>query len=198
MKVSRLLASTLLIAAAFAISVTAQDAEAPAVKVVFINTAAFEGKDGITKYVRALDLAFGEPGFVLHSMQAKMEALAKESNEIRDRLNSSPPSFRTEGLTQKLLANIDELNRLDIEVNRKEQDAKAGFERRKDEVLTPIRKDIHRAMEEFATQNGYSVILDATKLEYAMLAYDAAKVDVTKEFIAFYNARTVTAAPKPY
>ena len=53
-----------LIAAPFAVSASAQ---APAIKVVFINSAAFEGKDGITQYQKAIDLAIGEPGFLFRA-----------------------------------------------------------------------------------------------------------------------------------
>ena len=57
-------------------------------------------------------------------------------------------------------------------------------------------------MDEFAKQKGYALILDASKLEGAglILAVDPAKVDVTKEFITFFNSRpagtATTAAPK--
>jgi hypothetical protein len=48
----------------------------------------------------------------------------------------------------------------------------------------------------FAKQKGYSLILDSSKLYQAgiILAFDESKVDVTKEFITFFNARPATAA----
>jgi hypothetical protein len=56
-----------------------------------------------------------------------------------------------------------------------------------------------KAMQSFAKEKGYAVILDGTKLEEAgiLMAFDE-KHDVTKEFIAFYNARPAgtTAAAK--
>lgn len=199
MMTARLIVLTHMVAAALAVSAAAQGAKAPAIKIVFINTNAFQAKDGITKYTKAIDLAIGEPGPAyaeMKAIRAKMEALAKESNEIGDRLDSSPPYYETDGLTRRLLAKIDELVALDIEFNHKEQDAKAEFERRKNEVLTPIMKDIDRAIQEFAKQRGYSVILDAAKLDTAIVCYDTEKADVTLDFIAFYNARPAP-APKP-
>lgn len=187
MKASRLLGSVLLIAAAFAVSITAQVADAPAIHVVFINTDAFGGKDGITKYVKALDAAIGEPSFVLHSMRVKLEALAKEIKQMRDQPIE-------EGSADKLRAKLDEYQKLDIEAKRIGENEEATFERRKREVLPPVLEDISRAMKEFAAQKGYSVILDAAKLEEAVLVYEAATVDVTTEFIAFYNARSAMAA----
>jgi len=63
-------------------------------------------------------------------------------------------------------------------------------------VMGPILQDIGRAMDDFAKQKGFALILDAAKLEGAglILAVDLAKVDVTKEFITFFNARPATTA----
>jgi hypothetical protein len=53
-----------------------------------------------------------------------------------------------------------------------------------------------KAIQEFTKQKGYGLVLDAARLDAAqlILGYDEAKVDVTKEFIAFYNARPATTA----
>ena len=65
-------------------------------------------------------------------------------------------------------------------------------------MISPVQQDISRVMQDFAKQKGYSVILDVSKLAGAVLVYDEAKADVTKEFITFYNARSATgAAPGP-
>jgi hypothetical protein len=59
-------------------------------------------------------------------------------------------------------------------------------------------QDIMKAIGEFTKQKGYGLILDAAKLDSAgvILGWDEAKVDVTKEFITFYNARPATTATK--
>ena len=41
------------------------------------------------------------------------------------------------------------------------------------------------------------MIFDISKLAGALLVYDEAKADVTKEFITFYNARSATGAATP-
>lgn len=52
-------------------------------------------------------------------------------------------------------------------------------------------QDISKALQEYAKQKGYAVIFDAAKLEDAGLIVGIGdeKVDVTKDFIAFYNTR---------
>jgi Skp family chaperone for outer membrane proteins len=63
-------------------------------------------------------------------------------------------------------------------------------------VLGPILQEIGKAMQDFANQKGYDLILDLSKLDGAamILAYNPAKADVTKDFITFFNARPATAA----
>ena len=62
--------------------------------------------------------------------------------------------------------------------------------------MGPIQNDIGKAMQDFAAAKGYDLILDAAKLDsqQILLAFIPGKVDVTKEFITFYNARPATAA----
>jgi Skp family chaperone for outer membrane proteins len=91
---------------------------------------------------------------------------------------------------------VDEAQGLEVSIKRKQEDGKIKFERRQQQVLGPILQDILKAMDDFSKQKGYALILDAAKLEGAglILAVDIAKVDVTKEFITFYNARPATTA----
>ena len=58
----------------------------------------------------------------------------------------------------------------------------------------PISKEIGKAIDEFAKKNGYSVIMDTSKLADAMLFY-AEAADSTKDFVTFFNARTPAAPP---
>jgi hypothetical protein len=56
--------------------------------------------------------------------------------------------------------------------------------------MSPVMNDIFKALNEYAKQKGYAVILDGAKLEQAdiLLGFDD-RYDVTKDFIVFYNAR---------
>jgi Skp family chaperone for outer membrane proteins len=79
---------------------------------------------------------------------------------------------------------------LETTIKRKQEDAKAKYERRYTEIVGPVFNDIIKALNDFAKQKGYAVILDGAKLEEAqiLLGFDD-KYDVTKDFITFYNAR---------
>ena len=90
---------------------------------------------------------------------------------------------------------------LEIQVKRKQEDGKAKYERRYQQVVGPVFSDIVKALNDFARQKGYAVILDGAKLEESglLMGFDD-KYDVTKDFIVFYNARpagtATTATPK--
>jgi len=79
---------------------------------------------------------------------------------------------------------------LETSIKRKQEDAKAKYERRQEVVVGPIYADIGKALNDYAKTKGFSVILDGAKLEQAgvLLGFDD-KYDITKDFITFYNAR---------
>ena len=79
---------------------------------------------------------------------------------------------------------------MEREIKFKQDDAKARFERRQQAVLGPVMQNIGKALTDFAKQKGYLFIFDISKDDNGLLvAIGDDKADVTKEFIAFYNAR---------
>jgi outer membrane protein len=201
MKTVRLAAASFIFAAIFAVSAFAQPAAQPGanVKVMFINTAAFEEKDGIIKYTNALSTLGREMEPLraeIRTMVARFETLERELAQMQTQINAATAATRP-ALEKQFVAKRDEYQALEINIKRKQEDGKTRFERRQAELIGPVKQDISRVMQDFAKQRGYSVILDVSKLAGAVLVYDAAKADVTKEFITFYNARTAAAAPAP-
>ena len=180
-----------------AISVVSAFGQVPAAsqpaKIVVINTAAFDAKDGITKYANAmtaLETEFKAAQTEIQGMVTRYQTLANEIENAR-KANPSVPINQ-----QSLQTKVDEAQGLEVKIKRAQEDGKARFERRQQAVLGPILQDIQKAMADFAKQKGYALILDAAKLDGAglILAVDLPKVDVTREFITFYNARPGTTA----
>ena len=201
MKTFRLIAANFVFAALFAVSAFAQAqpaATANTGRIGVINTQAFDiDKGGITKYVNAmntLETEFKPVQTELQNIATRIQTLQKELETIQSNANKNVP------IDQKTAQDkVDQLQSLQIEFKRKQEDAKVRFERREATVMGPIRQDIGNAIQEFAKQKGYMMILDASKLDGAglLLAFDD-KFDATKEFITFYNARPAgTAAAKP-
>lgn len=203
MRTVRLTAISFVFAALFAVSAFAQGATTPATpaKVMFINTLAFEDKDGIKRYattMTALENEFKPLMTELNTGRTRYATLQGEVKGLQDKLsapaNSAVP-IKREDLEKQFITKSDELTALETDMKRKAEDGNKRLERRRAEMLGPIMEDIGRAMQEFAKKNGYDVILDAAKLEQSgvLLAFDA-KADVTKEFITFYNARPASTA----
>jgi Skp family chaperone for outer membrane proteins len=198
-------AASVVFAALFAVSAFAQTQPAASGKIGLVNTALFlEDKPGagITKFknaVQSVDAEFKTVNDELKTLGTRYTTLGNDINKIRQTPAGVPVDQKT------LEAKATEFQDLETTIKRKQEDAKAKYERRYAQVVGPVYNDIIRAMNEFAKQKGYAVLLDGARLEDAqiLLGFDD-KYDVTREFITFYNARPATGAtaaaataPKP-
>lgn len=183
----------------------AQGAAQPAAgtKIAVINTSAFDDeKGGITKYANAMTALEKEFAPLQADIQTKVnryQTLGVEIKKLQDSANAPTPVPINPKDAQ---AKMDEYQGLEVTIKRLQEDGKTKFEKRQQEVMAPILQDIGKAMDEYGRQKGYALILDGTKLDSAglILAVDLTKIDITKEFITFYNARpagtATTATPK--
>jgi Skp family chaperone for outer membrane proteins len=164
-------------------------------KMAVIDTGAFEAKDGIVRYataLNALDAEFKPIQTEIQGMVTKYNTLGAEIKKLQDQVAAGTVPINQTAAQAKL----EEYQNLETAIKRKQEDAKARAARREPQVMGPIRTEIGKALQDFATQKGYALILDAAKLDGAglILAFDAAKVDVTKDFITFFNARPAATA----
>ena len=201
MKRFSLIAAGFLFAAIAAVSASAQAAATPAgpVKIVVINSAAFSAKDGITKYakaIEALETEFKPTQDEINRMATRYQTLGTEVEAARKAATPAPGVPAKPVDPAVLQTKVDEAQQLEIKIKRAQEDGKQRYEKREAQVLEPIMTEIMKGLDDFAKQKGYALILDAAKLVSAgvILALDGAKVDVTKEFITFYNARPGTTA----
>jgi len=201
MRIFSSIAAAFIFAALAAVSASAQvpAATAQPAKIVVINSAAFAAKDGISKYakaIEALDLEFRQTQVDINTMGTRLQTLATEIENARKASSPSPGVPAKAPDPAVMQAKVDEAQALDIKLKRTQEDAKARLEKREAAVLEPVMADIMKGLDEFAKQKGYALILDASKLASAgvILALDGPKVDVTKDFITFFNARAGTTA----
>src|SRR5215203_224325 len=159
-------------------------------KIGLVNVSAFaDDKAGITKFRNAL--ASLEPEFKplndeLTTLRTRYQTLATQIQEANKPKPAGVPAAPPADLNSK----IEEAQTLEIQIKRKQEDGKAKYEKRYATVVGPIYTDIIKGLNDFAKQKGYALIMDGGKLEEAgiLMGFDD-KYDVTKEFIAFYNAR---------
>jgi Skp family chaperone for outer membrane proteins len=171
----------LLFAAFFAVSAFAQ---APAAgKIGLVDTGAFfDDKPGagipkLKSAVNSVNAEFKTVNDELTTLSTQYQQKVDEYNKIK---NSAVPAG---DLESKATAIQD----LETTIKRKQEDAKARYDRRMGQVVDPINADIVKAMNDYAKSKGYAVIFDGAKLEQAgvLLGFDD-KYDVTKELISFY------------
>jgi Skp family chaperone for outer membrane proteins len=198
MKTFRLITANFIFAAVFAVSAFAQTPDA---KIGLVNAFEFENpKGGITKLVTAsttIETEFKQPATELETMYNRIQALQKEIQGFNEQIQNpnTPAAVDKNKLRANAQTKADEGEKLARDFKFKQEDLKARLDKRRQVVVGPIYQDVMKALQEFAVKNGYAVILDGAKLEEAqiLMAFNN-KFDVTKEFIAFYNARPATTA----
>lgn len=191
---SVLVAAAFVLAGFMAVASFAQPAaaQAPASKVGIIDSQAFAAdKDGITKYVnglRALNTEFAPRTKELQDLGARIQKIADELKAMTS--NTAVPFNQAAAQAKQ-----DEGERLQREYEFKKKELEEAINKRSEAVLGPIQADIGKAIQDFATQKGYTMIFDLDKLgpSGAILALDP-KANITKEFIAYYNTRPATTA----
>lgn len=189
MKPIRFFVGSLIVLSALAVTAAAQTAT---LKIGVINTQSFARETGgITKYVNAIktvDNEFKPDNQKLETLSNKINALQTEIQTLRNGSGSVPVKPET------IQAKAAEYDKLVREFNFEKEDAAARLKSREQTVLGPVMEDIMTAVQEYASKNGYSMILDVSGLANAgLLALDR-NLDVTDDFIKFYNARPAGSA----
>ena len=162
----------------------------PMSKMAVIYTDLFlDQKTGIAKFSSVLTKLNGEFQAVrneLNQMQTRGQQLEDEINKLQNAPAGTPIDQRS------LQTKVDQLEQLKKDIQRKSEDAQANYNRRRTELFTPLQDEIAKALEAFAKARGINVIVDAASVP---LLYAADSIDITRAFIAEFNAKNpVTAA----
>ena len=170
----------------------------PASKIGWIVTSDFgDEKAGITKYLNALKAIETEMkprALDLQTLQTRLGAIADELTKIQAACqNPAVPCKRDEAAAKQ-----DEGQRLKREIEFKQKEAQAAYDKRRAEVINPITGNILEALQDYAKLKGYAVVIDVTALgnaeqPNAVLVFDPS-ADITKDFVTWYNARPATTA----
>jgi Skp family chaperone for outer membrane proteins len=162
----------------------------PMSKMAVIYTDLFlDQKTGIAKFntvVTKLNDEFKRLKDEINGMQTRAQTLEAEITKLREAPAGTPIDQRA------LQAKIDQLDQLKKDTQRRGEDAQAAYNRRRQELFTPLQDEIGKALEAFAKARGINVIIDAAQVP---LLYAAESIDITRAFIADFNSKNpVTAA----
>jgi Skp family chaperone for outer membrane proteins len=193
---------------AFAVSASAQrpaaqptptpGAQAPAAAVVALPTSKMaviytdmflDQKNGIGKFnsvMTKLNNEFQNLKTEIQGMQTRAQQLEDEISKLQNAPAGTPIDQRA------LQAKVDQLEQLKKDIQRKGEDAQAAYNRRRQELFSPLQEEIGKALEAFAKARGINVIIDAAQVP---LLYAADSIDITRAFITDFNSKNpVTAA----
>ena len=162
----------------------------PMSKMAIIYTDLFlDQKTGIAKFNSVVTKLNGEFTAIkndLTQMQTRAQTLESEITKLREAPAGAPVDQRA------LQTKIDQLDQLKKDIQRKGEDAQASYNRRRQELFTPLQDEIGKALEAFAKARGINVIVDGTQVP---LLYAAEAIDITRAFINDFNSKNpVTAA----
>jgi len=173
---------------------TGAQAPVPAGKIAVIYSEAFQDpKEGIAKFVVTLNKVNAEFKAVqddLMQTAARLRTMQDEINKLQQGTPAATP--------QQIQAKIDQFDEQKKAYDRKGEDAKANYARRRAQLLTPLQDDVGKALDGFGKAHGITMILDGSQVP---IVYAADGMDVTKAFIAEYNSKnpatTTAATPRP-
>jgi outer membrane protein len=161
----------------------------PTSKMAVIYTDMFlDQKAGIAKFSTVLTKLNGEFQAVkneINQMQTRGQQLEDEINKLQNAPAGTPIDQR--GLQTK----VDQLEQLKKDIQRKGEDAQANYNRRRQELFSPLQDEIGKALEAFAKARGINVIIDAAQVP---LLYAADSIDITRAFITEFNSKNPVAA----
>jgi Skp family chaperone for outer membrane proteins len=195
MKTLRLIVVSAVFTTIFALSAFAQTAG----KVGIIYSGAFEDeKIGITKVVaalKALQTEFQPSITALQALGDKATAVGKEAQKLQEAYQANPNGPIGPAQIQP---KAEEYERLGTEYKRKEEDLKNSIARRRQQVTGTIYQEVGKVLEQYGAEKGFSAIFDGSQDEKGMLIFVDQKIEVTKDFITYCNAKMAApATPKP-
>jgi len=164
---------------------TAQAQAAP-IKLAVIDSEAFaDPKTGVKRLIAAstqIDTELTPLRQQITTMNTRYQALAQKANA------------RT--ITQP---EADEADTLKRDIQRKQADGQKKLDVLTRQKIAPILNDLSTAVQAYAKQRGYDIVLDAAKFAGTMMVINQG-LDITNAFIADYNAKNpgtsaTTAAP---
>ncbi len=172
-------------------SAPAQTAAVPRSKIAVIYSGAFQdAKEGITRFAASVT-----------KLNAEFQPLQNELNQTAQRLNTLQEEIKkmqqgaTPATPQQIQVKITQFDEQKKAYERKGEDARLNYQKRRGELLVPLQEDVGKALDVFGKANGITMIIDGTQ---APLVYAADTIDITKAFIADYNRRNpATAAVTP-
>jgi len=126
--------------------------------------------------------------------QEELVRLQKEIQGIQDQLGKQPSTL-SDDEQRRLSRDLEDKQRI---LKRSTDDAQSDFNADRDDAIRRIGQKMVRILGDYAPQNGYALVIDATQVP---IYYAAKEVDLTGELVKRYDAANPVAeagtTPKP-
>ena len=134
----------------------------------------------------------------LRQLETKFQPLRTELRGMRERLTTMRSDIQKKRAVQDAATTarqIEEADRLELQIKRKAEDAGASYQKESAAVTEPLQADILTALNAYAQSKGITLVLDANRVP---MLFVAPSIDITRDFIADYNrTHPAGAAPAP-
>jgi len=142
-------------------------------------------KAGIARFTVTLTKLSGEFQKIQDDLTQTAQRLTALQNEVTQLQQSG-------GATPaQIQAKIDTLDQQKREYQRRGEDAKAQYQKRYQDLFTPLQDDISRALDAYAKARGITLIIDGSQVP---VLYAAESVNLTAAFISEYNQKNPATA----
>ena len=166
---------------------TTSTGNVPMGKVAVIFSAAFQDpKQGIARFGVLLNKLNGE----FQKTQDDLNQTAKTIQTLQDEITKLQGSANPDAKTVQ--AKVDQLEQMKKDYQRKGEDGQAAYQRRRQEVFSPLQDDVGKALDAYAKARGITLVIDGSQVEGVLYAAEA--IDITKAFITEYNSKNPVAA----
>jgi len=158
----------------------------PVSKMAVIYSEQFQDpKTGIARFTVTLNRLNGEFQKVQDDLTQTAQRLTAQQNEITklQQAGGATPA--------QIQARIDTLDQQKREYTRKGEDAKAQYQKRYQEMFTPLQDDISKALDAYAKARGITLIIDASQTP---VLYVVEGLNLTNAFISDYNLKNPATA----
>ena len=166
----------------------AQTGNVPVGKIAVIFSEAFQDpKQGIAKF----SVIQNQLNVEFKKAQEDLDAAAKQVQALQDEIARLQKSVAPVD-PKSVQAKMDQLDQLKKDSQRKLEDTQALYQKRRTDLLTPLQDDVGKALDAFAKAHSITMVIDGSQVPGVVYAADT--LDITRIFIAEYNAKNPAAS----
>ena len=134
----------------------------------------------------------------MNQLEGKFQPVRTEIRGMVDRLTAMRSDIQKKRAIQDAATTarqVEEADRLEVQIKRKQEDARASYQKESETLLQPLQADIAKAINTYAQAKGITLVLDVNRVP---IIYAATSHDITRDFIDDYNrTHPAGAAPAP-